>query len=353
LVVTFSFPSTNASYSPGLHASIVQKDSSSLLVEVKLVNTLPNDLYVLSWNTPFNGMFQGECFLVTFNYSEVAFVGPKAKRGDPSREDYFLVEANGGEASVTVNLPRFYDFSLQEGNDGTYEATLAMSVLDVVSDPSQIPRNRSGFVGLGYDIISNSLVLNLDGKVLPTEDPVDDISLEGIDPAPAYLKCTSTQTTTVGTAYTNFGTMITDAASAAGGGGGAYYATWFGTSDSSRLAQVKKVVTAVNSARSKSTISFDCKPDLCEPGVFAYVFPADKSFVVHLCSAFWSSSSTGTWDSQAGTIVHELSHFDAIGGTDDIAYGTSAAKSLAKSNPNKAVLNADSYEYFSENQVIR
>jgi peptidyl-Lys metalloendopeptidase len=67
-----------------------------------------------------------------------------------------------------------------------------------------------------------------------------------------------------------------------------------------------------------------------------------------LCNAFWNAPATGT-DSKAGTIVHESSHWTAAGGTGDYAYGQSAAKSLATSNPNNAVMNADSHEYFAEN----
>ena len=52
---------------------------------------------------------------------------------------------------------------------------------------------------------------------------------------------------------------------------------------------------------------------------------------------------------KAGTIIHELSHFDVLGNTDDIVYGQSGAKSLAISNPSQAIKNADSHEYFSEN----
>ncbi len=57
---------------------------------------------------------------------------------------------------------------------------------------------------------------------------------------------------------------------------------------------------------------------------------------------------TGT-DSKAGTLVHEMSHFTAVAGTDDHAYGQTNAKSLAISNPDLALNNADSHEYFAEN----
>ena len=44
-----------------------------------------------------------------------------------------------------------------------------------------------------------------------------------------------------------------------------------------------------------------------------------------------------------------MSHFTVNGGTQDNAYGQTAAKSLAKKTPSKAVANADNHEYFAEN----
>jgi peptidyl-Lys metalloendopeptidase len=84
---------------------------------------------------------------------------------------------------------------------------------------------------------------------------------------------------------------------------------------------------------------------------------------VYLCGAFWQAPTTGT-DSKGGTLIHEVSrsyqlllnqtltvgyivkssHFTANAGTEDYVYGQSAAKSLAKSNPNEAIENADNHE---------
>lgn len=36
-------------------------------------------------------------------------------------------------------------------------------------------------------------------------------------------------------------------------------------------------------------------------------------------------------DSRAGTLIHEASHFTTYGGTDDYAYGQTAAKALVRS----------------------
>ncbi len=48
-------------------------------------------------------------------------------------------------------------------------------------------------------------------------------------------------------------------------------------------------------------------------------------------------------------MVHEMSHFNVVAGTDDVVYGQSGAKSLALSDPDGALNNADSHEYFAEN----
>jgi peptidyl-Lys metalloendopeptidase len=51
------------------------------------------------------------------------------------------------------------------------------------------------------------------------------------------------------------------------------------------------------------------------------------------------------FDSRAGTIIHENSHFDNNGGTDDYAYGQEDAQNLAKEDPETAIQNADNVEY--------
>jgi peptidyl-Lys metalloendopeptidase len=54
-----------------------------------------------------------------------------------------------------------------------------------------------------------------------------------------------------------------------------------------------------------------------------------------------------------GTLLHEMSHFTVVAGTDDWAYGQAAAGRLAGSAPARAVENADSHEYFGENNPYR
>lgn len=92
-------------------------------------------------------------------------------------------------------------------------------------------------------------------------------------------------------------------------------------------------------------------PKKSKPGLFAYVYPDDPKHTIYLGPAFWKSPSTGT-DSQAGTLAHEMSHFNDIGDTDDgfpePVYGLKASRDLAAKDPSKAIRHADSFQYYLE-----
>jgi len=55
---------------------------------------------------------------------------------------------------------------------------------------------------------------------------------------------------------------------------------------------------------------------------------------------------------QGGTLIHESSHFTQNAGTNDHVYGQDDCKLLAQSDPDTAVDNADSHEYFAENDPV-
>ena len=162
-----------------------------------------------------------------------------------------------------------------------------------------------------------------------------------------YVGCTATRTTTAGQAvvearkysenakgYLNLGTV------------GARYTTWFGAYTSSRYGTAQSHFAAIDTALDQSggQLKINCG---CNQNYYAYVYP-NKPYEIFVCKAFWTAPLTGT-DSKAGTLVHEVSHFDIVANTDDVVYGQAGAKSLAISNPADAVRNADSHEYFSEN----
>ncbi len=83
-----------------------------------------------------------------------------------------------------------------------------------------------------------------------------------------------------------------------------------------------------------------------EPGLYAYVYPNDNS-KIYLGQEFGHAPVSG-YDSTAGTLAHEISHFNDVGGTDDHVYGQVGAIRLADQSSDKALDNADNYQYFIE-----
>ncbi|MCK8784305.1 M35 family metallopeptidase [Roseomonas sp. NAR14] len=84
-------------------------------------------------------------------------------------------------------------------------------------------------------------------------------------------------------------------------------------------------------------------PRGCNRDIFAY----SERGRPHLgfCARFFRSPEEGQ-DARFGVVIHEMSHLAA--GTDDHAYQPANVRRLAQENPQLAVLNADSYEYFVE-----
>jgi peptidyl-Lys metalloendopeptidase len=161
----------------------------------------------------------------------------------------------------------------------------------------------------------------------------------------SFNRCTTSQQADITSAVSAALSMASDGdAYMARGTMGTRYAKWFGAVDSGRVATVKSHFAALKDAFATKPITVDCG---CKKTYYAYVYPT-QPYTIYVCKAFWSAPMTGT-DSKGGTLVHEMSHFNVVASTDDWVYGQSGAASLAISDPNKAIDNADSHEYFGEN----
>ena len=201
------------------------------------------------------------------------------------------------------------------------------------------------------DTTSNVVSFWIEGDDAAVEAPAaaDDNNTRAL--TPSYVSCSSTQKSSIASALSSAETYAVNAYSylssrttTAQRDASTRYKTWFGTQTSSRWSTVQSHYLNIRNTIQTKTITFNCG---CTDSYYAYVYP-NSPYTIYLCNAFWTAPSTGT-DSKAGTIVHELSHFTVVAATDDWAYGQSACKSLAISNPSRATDNADSHEYFAEN----
>lgn len=307
-----------------------------VVVHVTLTNTSSAPQYILKWHTPF-GEIEESLFDVTRDGAKVAYEGLHAKRPAPTAADYYVIQP-GKSYKATVELSQIYNMSISGDYTIRYSTKSAKLFSNV--DPAGKAVDKKQADTLQSDALSVSIEGTLPrGSVAKAPAPVEGVA------SLSFNRCTASQQADITTARSTAQSMSNDANTYLGGNKtGQRYTKWFGTYDSSRYATVKTHFAAIKDAFDNKPITVDCG---CKKTYYAYVYPT-QPYTIYVCKAFWSAPMSGT-DSKGGTLIHEMSHFNVVASTDDWVYGQSGAASLAISDPNKAIDNADSHEYFGEN----
>jgi peptidyl-Lys metalloendopeptidase len=291
---------------------------------------------VLAWQTPLAGV-EEDVFEVTLNGKPVRYIGRHYKRGAPMPEDY-LELAPGTLHSVQVDLTAYYDMR----SPGQYQVAYHGELTDVeVGGRGAKAATSEGLVH------SAPTAVFVDGSHVTVES-IDEQAkaVSVLAGSVSYVGCSNTQQNSIASAVSGARSYSENAKQYLNAGTvGPRYTTWFGTYSSTNYNTVRSHFVSIDDAMDNKPLAFYCD---CTSSAYAYVYPSDP-YKVHLCKAFWSAPTTGT-DSKAGTIIHEVSHFNVVAGTDDHAYGQTACKRLAQTNPKRAIDNADSHEYFAENK---
>lgn len=312
-------------------------------VDVSLTNYGPEPVSFLVWDTPFEQTLSHNVFLVKkavegFPLMEVSqYTGRIVKRAEPSAEHYRVIQP--GEMIVSeVVLNEYYDISrfgnhlVQFAGDIRYEKVSGLQT-----------RSKSALSSVetlvNAKLMSGTTTVNLAPKLTSRLRPPTYDSCSVQERADIVEAATIAETLT-NTAINDLrGLSVSERTSSA------RYNEWFGAYSEARFNKVVSNFNAIDQALEDETLQFNC--DCTESGIFAFVYPAFP-YSITLCPSFRSARPDGQ-DSRAGTIIHELSHFTVVANTDDHVYGQSGAQALALSNPDTAVDNADSYEYFAEN----
>ncbi len=233
---------------------------------------------------------------------------------------------------------------------GQYEVRYLRDARDVIAEVGQSAKGGLDAGYLDFDRPA-ATVIHVDTAVDAFDSPMQKAGPVLLAATNSYESCSTSQKNAMPAARTQATTYANSSRNYLNAGStGTRYTWWFGTYNASRYTTVRSNFTRIYNALSSQPFVFNCTCPAA-PSAIAYVYP-NQPYRIYLCNAFWSAPNTGT-DSRAGTIVHEVSHFTVMGGTDDWAYGQSAAHNLAVSNPARAVDNADSHEYFTENTPAR
>lgn len=315
--------------------------SDAVVVTVKITNTSNATAWLLAWQTPF-GAVEAPLFEITRDGQPVPYTGRQVKRAAPRAGD-FIALAPGASRSARVELSVLYRMDVSGAYSIRYRggAPLPYGAPDAARLLAQQADQSATASPPASVWIDGRLPRGLEE---PDAARPQDTSGPAAD-AIAYNRCSNPQQDTIAQAAQAALAMSTDAENYMRRKAlGARYRTWFGAVDAERAAIVARHFIAIKNAFATKPVTVDCG---CNEDYYAYVYP-NQPYKIYVCNAFWRAPLTGT-DSKGGTLVHEMSHFTVVAGTNDWVYGQQAARALALSNPARAIDNADSHEYFGEN----
>ena len=315
-------------------------------LEVTITNTSRKAARIPRWQLP-SSAIEANLFHISFGGEQVRYQGAMIKRGVPTAADFAILRPGQSHRAV-VNLGAAYDLSAVGSYNVTFAAPLqyaSMSDGAMLKQSNGLPMIAQGAsiqMWMGASEVKNA-ARRIAAAAKPTKPGTGGSVVNGV----SYVGCSSTQINGAGSAVNSARSYAENAKGYLNTGAtGPRYTSWFGAYTSSRYNSVKQNFAAIDTAMDQSggQIKINCG---CNQSYYAYVYPT-RPYEIFVCRAFWSAPNTGT-DSKAGTLIHEMSHFNVVAGTDDWAYGQTAARSLANSDPAKAVDNADNHEYFAEN----
>jgi peptidyl-Lys metalloendopeptidase len=299
------------------------------IVNVTISNTGRRAVSVLRWYTPYDDV-ETSLFSIARDGQPVAYLGGLYKRSAPTAADYVTLRP-GESFTRSVDLGKYYDLSVT----GSYSIRYDVAAWNLYSERGNLFRSQS--------LASSALGLTLEGRPNPIPEAITPDAVTG---STSFTKCSTSQQTDLVTARNQASAYAGDALSYLNAGKtGSRYTTWFGVFSTTRYNTAKTHFSAIGNAMDTAAVTFNC--GCKKKNVYAYVY-ANQPYTIYLCGVFWTAPMTGT-DSKAGTLIHEMSHFTVVAGTQDYVYGQAGAKNLAITDPDKAVNNADNHEYFAEN----
>ncbi len=331
-----SFPLSADSLPEGVAVTIEPAQASysrddRVLVKLTYTNKSDQTVRLLKWTTGLEGRIDEDVLSIWFNDQEVAYHGRHYKRGPATAENY-VVLAPSQSVSATIDLQLSYGVALA----GEYRLMWRANFAAAISSTSNLDRHEI--------IAEQGVKLLLEQNIAlpefsrPSRLPAQFVGCSGERPS-QITSALAVAESYARVARDDLSATPTDLRPEA-----RRYREWFGNYDPSRWSKVQDNFNRIYSTVSGRTLLFDCT---CTEPYYAYVYPS-QPYNIYLCNAFWNAPTSGT-DSKAGTIIHEVSHFTAVTDTDDVTYGQSACRDLARNEPSNAIRNADSHEYFAEN----
>lgn len=319
--------------------------------KVTITNSQSNDYYLLKRDTPLEPI-NNNIFSVTQGDNDINYDGLLYQRIMPTRDEYALVPAKSS-IIVTVDLSHSYTFDAKDGYTVQLDTKLTYyQTADSNTSNQHIVSNREHFTMEGREAnyrpteaeelrknISSIKTLDLDFSAF--------VKSGGAYVTPSMSGTpygNDVQTTLI--VYNAVYNVLATSYYAVDSNTKNLYSTWFGTRYSGYMSTVKGAYLNIKSAMEKYryTMYFDGPECAKIKNVIAYTYKGSN--VIYLCSLYRSEPATRGSNTKLGTVLHEFTH--AVARTDDITYGQSNCAALARSQPDRAIQNADNYRCFTE-----
>ena len=297
-------------------------------IKISYTNVSSENVRFLKWNTALVGSIQHDFLSVVFDGAELPYIGIHIKRLPPTSRD-FITLSPGETISAVVDLSKAY--ALKAGGQYTllYRGlnhsnvdfkTAAGVIINLVEPRASAPTVKRPPI---IDASCTAQQTNQINEALGIAERISITAINDLNNAPVDKRASARR-----------------------------YREWFGAYSASRYQTVSRGMSKISSALVNRQIGFDCgcnDPNVDRNSTFAYVYSNDP-YYMNVCSVFFRTTAAGT-DSRAGTIIHEISHFNVVAGSDDFqsALDQSGSRNLANTNPNNAIKNANAFEYFAEN----
>ena len=315
----------------------VYDSGDKVVVNYQVKNTGDTAVGILAWKLPKDaGEWEEDVFSIERDGQPVAYKGRHVKRGAVKKHDYRYLKP-GQKITGKAVLSDAYDFA----DTGYYTISYHSRAMYLTSDKQSVSQ--------GVEVLSSEAVsVYVGGRMYAKPDGNGGGGCKGKNcpDADGFIACDDEQKAQITEAHAASSVITNESHDymLSANSNSQRYAKWFGVYDVNRWNKVVDDFAATADAIDNAPLEFACG---CKSPYYAYVY-ADQPYKITFCRDFWTAPVTGH-NSMASTILHEVSHFNVVAGTDDVVYGYEGSAQLAIDDPDAAVTNADNLSYFAEN----
>ena len=312
------------------------KALSAVACSFEFTNNANEDLYLLKRNTPLEGL-NSQFVSVSLDGRPLEYQGIYIHRLPPTKGEFVLLKA-GESISATVQITDAFSIDTDGLYTVQYSRPLQYLSVNEMSAMS-IDQPRESFVRESVHIhLEDASLLSKPKKEADAEIDYT-VHLEACGSA-SFKNGDKNNSATLD-AHKKLCAGCDKAKS--GVGNNAVYRTWFGTYTSGRATKVKDIYQKIKDGITNKVCTYYNDGPACKSNYYAYTYKGATT--VYLCAVYYGDPTdcSKTGESKEGTLLHEWAH--AYGYIDDVTYGRDNCKNLAKTNPDDAVRNADTYLY--------